>query len=177
MESESHEPGQRADVIASGLSDGPFSGRETFRQRVREALVAAQTQGWREMVMCDASFADWPLGERACVEALSQWVRGGARKLILLARGYDEVVRQHARFVAWRGPWSHKIECFVCASAATQDLPSALWTPTWALQRFDAVLHNGLSGAEAERRHLLREHLDHWLGQSTPGFPVTTLGL
>jgi len=34
-----------------------------------------------------------------------------------------------------------------------------------------------VSGHEAERRQLLRELIDHWLGRGTPGFPVTTLGL
>lgn len=170
-------PLPNAQSAGSALSGGAFTGRETFRQHVRNALMAAQAQGWREMVWCDASFHDWPLGERACVEALQQWVRTGARRLVLLARGYDDVVREHALFVEWRRQWSHKIECYACASAAPQDFPSVLWTPVWAMQRFDDVLHNGISGPEPDRRHMLREQLAQWQNKSTPGFPATTLGL
>ena len=36
---------------------------------------------------------------------------------------------------------------------------------------------NGYSGAEPERRLLLREDLQEWLRQSAPSFPANTLGL
>ncbi|MFT3776940.1 MAG: hypothetical protein QM772_01460 [Ottowia sp.] len=161
----------------AGLPEGAFAGRETFRQLVRDALARAAEEGWRELILCDASFHDWPLGERACVEALHAWARGAGRRFTMLARRYDEVPRQHARFVEWRRQWSHRIECRACPSADPQDLPSALWSPGWVLQRLDPLRSGGVSGGEAERRQLLREQIDHWLGRSTPGFPATTLGL
>jgi hypothetical protein len=162
---------------APALPSGAFFGRETFRQLVRDALARAAAEGWRELLLCDATFFDWPLGERACVEALTTWMRGGNRRFTMLARRYDEVPRQHARFVEWRRQWSHRIDCRACPSADPQDLPSALWSPGWVFQRLDPVLRSGVAGPEPDRRQLLREPIDHWLGLSTPGFPVTTLGL
>jgi len=159
------------------LPDGQFVGRETFRQLVRTALRRAADAGWNELILCDANFFDWPLGERECVQALHDWARGGSRRFTMLAWRYDEVVRQHARFVDWRRQWSHIIECRVCASADAQELPSALWSAGWVLQRLNPPLSSGVSGAQPERRVLLREQIDHWLERSAPGFPVTTLGL
>jgi hypothetical protein len=152
-------------------------GRERFRQLVRDALACAAAQGWRELFLCDATFHDWPLGERVCVEALHAWARGGSRRFTLLAKHYDDVPRQHARFVQWRRQWSHLIDCRACPSVDAGDLPSALWSPQWVCQRLAPVLCSGVSGSEAERRQLVREHIDHWLERSTPAFPATTLGL
>ena len=50
-----------------GLSQGRFSGRTEFQQLVRDALAAAAREGWPELILSDANFADWPLGERAMV--------------------------------------------------------------------------------------------------------------
>lgn len=159
------------------LPQGRLQGREAFRQAVRDALrhAAAQT-GWREIILSDASFADWPLGEREVVETLHAWARHGQR-LTLLARRYDDVPRRHPRFVEWRRTWSHKIEARACPAADADDLPSVLWTPHWALHRLNPLHSLCISGGEAERRVLLREELDGWLARSTPGFAATTLGL
>ena len=164
------------DTAAEGLPDGAFMGREALRARVREAILTAAAERWREMIFCDADFADWPLNERPVVEALGSWIRH-AQGFVMLARRYDAVVRLHPLFVEWRRFWSHKIDCRVCSHADPQDLPSALWSPAWALQRMDSVRSAGISGAEPERRVVLRETLDEWLRRSTPGFPATTLGL
>jgi hypothetical protein len=167
-------------TIDAAPSEPPnaFIGRETWRQLLRDALTRAATEGWRELILCDASFDGWPLGERACVQALDAWARGGSdRRFTMLAWRYDEVPRQHALFVNWRRQWSHKIDCRACPSADPQDVPSALWSPVWALQRLDPVRHAGISGSEAERCQRLREQLDEWLAHSTPAFAATTLGL
>ena len=158
------------------LACGRFAGREAFEQLVRDALAAAASEGWREIILCDADFSDWPLGERSVAESLQQWSATG-RHCILLARRYDEVVRRHARFVAWRKTWSHIVDARACASADPLDLPSAIWTPAWAMQRVDPERCNGVSGSEPERRVLLRESLQKWLGKSSASFPANTLGL
>lgn len=158
------------------LPAGRFEGRVAFQQLVRDALACAAREGWRELVLSDATFADWPLGERAVAESLQAWSKTG-RKITLLARRYDEVVRQHARFVTWRGTWSHIVEARACAAADPLELPSALWSPAWVMQRLEIERCNGVSGAEPERRLALREALHEWLGRSSPAFPATTLGL
>ena len=158
------------------LPSGSFEGVETFRQLVRDALAAGAREGWREIILADAAFGDWPLGERAVVESLAAWSQSG-RKCILLARRWDEVIRRHARFVSWRRAWSHIIDARACPSADPLDLTSAIWTPGWVMERRDVELSRGFSGSEPARRLALRERLNEWLSKSTPSFPAVTLGL
>jgi hypothetical protein len=87
------------------------------------------------------------------------------------------VVRRHARFVTWRRTWSHIVEARACPSADPLELPSAIWSPAWVMQRVDPERCNGYSGREPERRVLLRESLNEWLLKSSPSFAASTLGL
>lgn len=159
------------------LPSGRFSGRQDFQALVRAALEGAVQQSWRELILSDADFWDWPLGERAVIDALTAWAHQGQR-LTLLARSYDEIVRRHPRFVRWRSTWDHKIVCRRCAGYDASDVPSLLWAPQWTLQRLDVERCVGVSGAEPQRGVQLKEKIDEWLlRRSTPGFPSTTLGL
>jgi hypothetical protein len=97
--------------------------------------------------------------------------------MVLLAKNYDGVRRQHARFVQWRGTWSHIVSASACPAADPLELPSAIWSPGWVLERRDIERCNGYCGREPERRVGLRETLGEWLQKSTPSFPSTTLGL
>lgn len=162
---------------ARDLPAGRFSSRETFLQMVRDAFAAAAREGWPELLISDANFHDWPLGERAVVESLQAWARSG-RKFTMLACSYDDVIRRHARFVQWRGTWDHIITCRKCPSADPLELPSVLWSPVWVMQRLDTQRCAGVTGTEADRRVLVHESLSEWIrSKSTPGFPATTLGL
>jgi hypothetical protein len=165
-----------ASTPPTGLPSRRFEGREDFRQLLRDALATAAREGWREIILSDASFEDWPLGERAVADSLQAWSRTG-RRMLLLAKRYDQVTRQHARFVHWRGTWSHVITATACPQADPLDLPSALWSPAWVLERRDVERSHGYCGSEPERRVALRETLKEWLQKSTPAFPATTLGL
>lgn len=160
----------------AALPSRRFEGREEFRALLRAALATGAREGWREIVLSDADFADWPLGERAVAESLQAWSAGG-RRMVLLACSYDAVLRQHARFVQWRRQWSHIVTAVACPGADRLDLPSALWSPAWVLERRDVDRCNGYCGSEAERRVALRERLDEWLLKATPAFAATTLGL
>jgi hypothetical protein len=164
------------DAAPQVLAAGRFAGREAFAQRIRDALACAARDGWREIMLCDPTFADWPLGESAVQASLQAWAQQG-RRLRLLAIHYDEVHRRHARFVTWRTTWTHLLECRACRSASPQDLPSALYSPTWVLQRLDVENSTGMCGGEAPRRVLLGQHLDAWWGQASPAFSATVLGL
>lgn len=158
------------------LPDGRFEGLVAFQQLVRDALAGAAQRGWRELVISDASFEDWPLHERAVAESLQAWSRSG-RKLTMLAARYDAVVRNQARFVTWRQRWDHIIVCRVCRHRDPQDFPSAIWSPEWTMRRLDLVRTTGVCSMAADRRTRIREELDELLVNSTPGFPATTLGL
>jgi hypothetical protein len=160
----------------AALPDGRFSGREDFRAHVRQALERAARENWNRLILSDASFEDWPLGERAVAESLQAWSRSG-RSFVMLARDYGVVQREHARFVTWRRIWGHIIECWACPAADSLEIPSAIWSSAWALQRLDPVRSTGHCGAEPERRLRLAESLDAWLRKSSPAFPASTLGL
>lgn len=162
--------------LPQGLFAGPFSGRMAFAQLVRDALATATREGWRELVLCDATFEDWPLRERSVAESLYAWAKAG-RKLTVLATTYEGVLRNQPRFVAWRNTWSHIVECRRCRAADPLDFPSALWSGAWVMQRLDLARSTGVSGPEASRRVRLRELLDEKLRASSPGFAATTLGL
>ena len=164
------------DEPTPALHAGAFQGRETFQQLIRDALANAAREGWREIILCDPDFEDWPLYERSVAQSLSDWSQAG-RRCILLARKWDEVVRRHARFVTWRKTWSHIIDARGCPSADPLELPSAIWTPAWVMERRDLERSTGWSGAEPQRRLALREKLNEWLAKSTPAFPASTLGL
>jgi hypothetical protein len=163
-----------ADDLA--LPEGRFSGRSEFGDLIRQAFLAAAHQGWKEIIISDASFDDWPLGERAVTEALANWSRAG-RKLTMIARNYNAVIRRHPRFVTWRRTWSHIVECRSIGSGPSESFPSAMWTPGWVFERLDLERSAGYSGHEASRRVALRECLNEHLLKSVPAFPATTLGL
>lgn len=167
---------QQLPPSVSGLPHGRFEGRLEFAALVRRSFALAAEQGWREIIVCDASFEDWPLGERSVAQALHDWA-GTGRKLTMLAQNYDEVVRRHARFVTWRRTWSHIIECRGSASVSASDLPSAFWSPAWVFERLDLVRSTGVAGPEAARRLTLRERLAEKLQRSSPAFAATTLGI
>ena len=158
------------------LPEGGFDGRDAFESHLRRALEAAAAQGWREITLSDSCFDDWPLGDRSTVAALNAWSATG-RSCVVLAKNFDVFERRHARFVQWRQTWSHIVECRVCNAAGAPAVPSAIWTPTWFLQRIDTDRGRGVCGGDRERRGALRELLDECLRQSTPGFPASTLGL
>jgi len=155
---------------------GAFSGPTEFAQMVRAALARAASEGWPAMVWSDPTFEDWPLGERVVTESLQAWARSG-RHLVVLAHRYDALIRYKPRFVSWRKTWDHIIECRLCKNLDASEVPSALWSPHWAMRRLDLVRSTGVADLEPARRVLLKEELDECRRQSSPGFSATTLGL
>ena len=164
------------DELLGGMPQGRFGGPVEFAQLVRTAFAAAAEQGWQSMILCDNTFEDWPLGERAVIQSLQDWSKSG-RKLTMLAKSYNEVIRRHARFVSWRQTWSHIVDCRGNTAVAISDMPSALWSPGWVMQRVDSVRSAGFSGSEPFRRVALKEQIDACLRLSSPAFAATTLGL
>ncbi|KIQ31716.1 hypothetical protein RT97_14345 [Variovorax paradoxus] len=161
------------------LPEGRFDGREAFGAIVRNTLSAAAQEGWREIVFSDPDFADWPLGERASIEALQAWSASG-RRFVLLAQRFDAIERGHARFVPWRRMWDHIIECRAtgkAASAEMREVPSAIWTPTWFVHRIDPERSRGVCGVDPRARRELREAIDESWRLARPAFPASTLGL
>lgn len=158
------------------LPTGRFEGRLVFADLVRQALACAAQEGWSSIVLSDADFADWPLGERAVVDALQNWARQG-RHIRFLARDFAPLRQLHPRLVQWRVTWSHIVEAHACSGASGNDLPSAIWSPGWNLERLDAMRCTLIATRDAERRVALRERLDNCWHKGSPAFPATTLGL
>ncbi|MDQ0569386.1 hypothetical protein QFZ42_001220 [Variovorax paradoxus] len=158
------------------LPEGRFDGREAFGGIVRAALSSAARQGWRELVLSDPDFADWPLGERASIEALQAWSATG-RRFILLAQRFDVVERSHARLVPWRRMWDHIVECRTVRAEAGNGVPSAIWTPEWFALRTDPERSRGVCGVDPRARRELREAIDESWREGRPAFPASTLGL
>lgn len=164
--------------VTPGLVEGRFSGRQAFRQAVRNLLSVADESGWKEMLFVDVDYADWPLGELAPVQSLQRWSRPG-RKLTLLAQDFRGLQRDCPRFVTWRQTWDHLFEGRRCArgAGATSALPCAIWTPEWVLHRLEGERFVAYLGRDAARRLQLKEMLLDLIKVSTPAFPATTLGL
>ena len=167
---------EKTPAMPAALLEGRFAGRTEFTDLIRHAFAAASRQGWHEIILCDANFEDWPLGERVVDQALNDWSKTG-RKLTMLANNYDEIARRHTRFVTWRRTWAHIVKCQRMVCAPDTELPSALWSPGWVFERLDPQRCAGIAGSEAARRVALKERLDQRLMKSSPAFPSTTLGL
>ena len=159
-----------------GLVEGRFGGRHQFAEMIRQAFAAAVFQGWREIVLSDPDFADWPLDERGVAQDLHDWSKTGG-KLTMMAASYDMLLRRHARFVTWRRSWSHIVECRAGTATHGDNMPSALWSSGWAFERHDVRGCNGVAGTDAARNVALKEHLNERLLNASPAFPATVLGL
>lgn len=128
------------------------------------------------MIWCDGDFDDWPLGERVVIESLDAWA-GSGRHLVMIAHHFDGFVRHKPRFVTWRKTWDHIIECRQCRHRDANDLPSAIWSPHWAMRRIEVTRSLGTTNLEPQSRVLLKEELDECYRQGSPAFAATTLGL
>lgn len=156
---------------------GLIASRKAFHDALYLAFADAAAVGCRELWLCDATFADWPLGERAVVEQLTQWA-GSLRRLTLLAGTFDEVVRRHPRWVEWRRQWSHVVHCRVNTDFETGQMPSLLLAPgLMSVRLSDTVQWRGRWSREAADEVPCRELIDAVLQRSEEAFPVTVVGL
>lgn len=158
------------------LPTGRFEGRKAFTELVRHALETAAQEGWPSLVLSDPDFLDWPLGERSVIDALGHWASRG-RQIRLLARDFGPLRLAHPRLVQWRTTWGHRVEAHACPGASGSELPSAIWSPGWTLERLDPVRSTGVTSNDPARRTLLLERLDACWHKGAPSFAATTLGL
>ncbi len=154
-----------------------IAARSEFHAAVRSAFADAAAQGCREIWLCDADFADWPLNEAALIEHLTSWARAH-RKLTLVARHFDEVPRRHPRWVAWRRTWSHIVECRANNELEAGQMPTVLLAPGLVTVRLvDPVHWRGSVSRRSADAVQSRELIDAVLQRSEEAFPVTSLGL
>jgi len=151
--------------------------RLDFQEALRAAVMECARIGSRELWMCDEDFADWPLNDGALINALTQWAMPH-RKLTVLARDYDEVVRRHPRWVEWRRTWSHVVECRAQEEAENRELPTLLLAPSLVCVRlFDRIHFRGSVSRDTADILRNRELIDAVSQRSVESFPASTLGL
>lgn len=154
-----------------------FSSRGEFQSAVRTALEMAASAGCKEMIWCDADYADWPIGEPTCIEMLSRWAMSH-RRLVMLAAGFETIERRHPRFVGWRRSWSHVVHCRQVDEADKAATPSMLFAPGLCALRLSDPLHfRGRIGWSRSEEVRDQDEVDAFLQRSHESFPVRTLGL
>jgi hypothetical protein len=155
----------------------PIASRSDFHREIVKAFERADEQGCREIWLCDVDFADWPLGERAVVEALTRWAYAH-RRLTLLACHFDEVPRRHARWVNWRRDWGHVVECLALSEIEPSQMPCFWFAPgLQAVRLVDPIRYRGFIDTAAADLLRVNEQVQELAARGVPAFPVTTLGL
>lgn len=158
------------------LPEGRLQGRHAFVDLVRQGLASAAREGWKHLLLSDPDFADWPLGERSVVDSLSAW-SGQGRRIQFLAHDFRRLRELHPRLVQWRVTWSHIVEAHACRQVPGGELPSALWTPQWTMERLDIDRCVMVASRSPVRRVALQERLNACWQMGSPSFPASTLGL
>jgi len=155
----------------------PIASRGEFLAALRSAFALARDAGAREIVIVDPSFVDWPLNERAVVDALAGWI-GSGRSLTAFAHSFDEFARRHPRFVEWRRQWAHVVHCRTDPEIEAEQVPTLLLAPGMTCVRLlDRIRHRGTVSTRQVDLNEGREAVDALLQRSVEAFPPTTLGL
>ena len=93
-----------SETMGKRLPQGRFNGRSNFQQLVRDALATAANEGWPQIILSDANFADWPLGESAVEQSLQAWARKGRRMTLLACDPFPTSLPGPARAEGERAP-------------------------------------------------------------------------
>ncbi len=151
--------------------------RLEFHDALRETFAEIAQTGCRELWICDADFADWPLDDAAILEPLTRWAMPH-RKLTVIARDFDEFARRHPRWTEWRRTWSHVVECRILDEADAIEPPVLLLAPGLVTLRLvDPIRPRGSLSREPLDMVRNRELIDAISQRSSEGFPATILGL
>jgi hypothetical protein len=151
--------------------------RHDFHAALRSAFAEAAAAGAREILLCDASYADWPLAERGVIDDLTRWA-DSRRQLVVYARTFDEVVRRHGRWTEWRRQWSHVVQCRSNVELEPTDFPTiCLASGVTSVRLADPTRFRGLASHEAADALACREAIDAVSQRSVEAYPATTLGL
>lgn len=151
--------------------------RKEFHDAIRAALTQAADAGASEICMVDPDFDDWPLNDRAVVEALARWALS-RRKLVVFGHNFAELSRGAPRFAEWRRQWSHIVQCRSDPEIEAQQVPTLLLVAGQvAVRLLDTVRYRGVVSGRASDQVECRETIDALLQRSVEAFPPTTLGL
>lgn len=163
------------------MEAGPFTGHLAFVAALRQAVIAATSQGCREMFWVDGNFVDWPLSDTAVLAALTAWARP-PRQLTMLALEFESLRLRHPRFVQWRSTYGHCVQARavdpeLASSFTGGGVAAALLAPPLSLRLFDVPSGRGTVSLEAVDALRTRERFDALAQRSCESFAATTLGL
>jgi hypothetical protein len=151
--------------------------RKEFHDAIRAAVVKAADAGSAEICLVDVDFQEWPLNQRAVIEALGRWATS-QRRLVAYAHSFDTVARSAPRFVEWRRQWSHIVQCRTDPEIEAQQVPTLLLVAgEVAVRLLDPVRYRGVVSGRAGDHAECRQVIDALLQRSVEAFPPTTLGL
>jgi len=152
--------------------------RAGWQAALRWGFETAIARGARRITCVDASFETWPLDDPALLQQLTAWLRLPQRRLVLLARQFDELPRRFARFTAWRRDFAHAVEPWQAPDELAAGLPSLLLDDgAISVQLIDDTHWRGRAEVDVPAAVLWRERVDVVLQRSEPAFAVNTLGL
>ena len=152
--------------------------RAEFVHALTWLLRGAITRRARVLHLLDRDFSGWPLDEPECLDLLQRWLQLPQRKLVMVAADWSRAAREHARFNAWRVPWSHGLDTRLAPEEEHASMPSVMFDDgPLSLQLLDRDRWLGRCSDDPRDGFLLRQQFDALVQRSTPDFPPTTLGL
>jgi hypothetical protein len=156
----------------------PLESREAFAAALIWGLEAAAARNARCIVCSSPRFDAWPLDDPRWLDALQGWLRRPRRRLLMLARHYDEVPRCHPRFTRWRRDWVHAIDTVAPASGWEGTVPTLLLDDgPVSVHLADALRWRGRAAVDPGLARQWRQDIDEILMECEPAFPVNSLGL
>ncbi len=164
------------------MTPGAFSGLAAARQALLQALQWGLAADARLLHAWDARLVDWPWSDDGLLQALTRWA-GPGRQLQLLAQQYEDLARQHPRFVRWRRDYAHCVQARALEPEVNpQGAPQALLLietreAKLSLRLLDSRLWRGELSLEAGDYRRGREWFDAIAQRSGESFAPTTLGL
>ena len=177
MASSGQHVGQAPHAASAGDACRLLTSRGEVQAALRDAFAAVARLRPREVWLCDDDFAEWPLGEPAVIEQLTAWASPG-RRLVLLARRYDEVPPRHPRWVEWRRTWSHLVTCRTDPERPVGSWPTLFVVPrTLGVCLLERDRPRGWSSTAAPDIASATDQFDALLQRSVDTFPASTLGL
>lgn len=166
------------------MSDDPqvplptIASRSDFAAAVLWGVREATARQTRHLLWVDPDFADWPLDDPALLDALTPWVHRPQRRLVMLAQDWSSMRSRHARFCAWRQPYSHAIDPRTPDPNEAPALPTLVLDDSRICVRLNDRVHwRGRCSLDAAEVRLLYSEFDALAQRSTPDFAVNQIGL
>lgn len=149
-----------------------------FHRALHWSLGWAVATRARRLTWVDPDFSTWPLDDAALLDALATWLRLPQRRLVLLARDYSQLQRQHPRFVRWRRDWVHAIDAWTPSEGVDTRLPTLLIDDQrLCLQMHDTTQWRGRLSLDEHAVRQWRDEIDAHLQRCESAFPAHQLGL